>query len=225
MVRKNHLGRFIKGNIPWNKGVHTPTNTGKTHIKKGQHLSPKTEFKKGQVPWNKKSITFRCDYCEKEFEVSPSRAKYSKVRFCSMNCWRNWQKQQREEKKCEICGKKFIVSPSLKNRRFCSQECRDKWKSLTIRGVNHPNWRGGYRNPYGRGWATIRQAVLKRDKFRCRDCGEMFPSEQLHVHHKIPYVIVHRHDLNNLVTLCKSCHVKEEWNNGIFSLPYEEKMF
>ena len=25
------------------------TNTGRTHIKKGQHISPKTEFKKGCV--------------------------------------------------------------------------------------------------------------------------------------------------------------------------------
>ena len=34
-----------------NKGVCS--NTGRTHIKKGQRLSIKTEFKKGNVPWQK----------------------------------------------------------------------------------------------------------------------------------------------------------------------------
>jgi len=36
---------FIKGKAP--------PNTGRTHIKKGQHLSIKTEFKKGVSTWNK----------------------------------------------------------------------------------------------------------------------------------------------------------------------------
>lgn len=54
---------FTKGAIPWNKGLrgyHVQRssrkgicfNTGRTHIKKGQHLSVKTEF--GNVPpWNR----------------------------------------------------------------------------------------------------------------------------------------------------------------------------
>ena len=36
---------FVKGT--------TIRNTGRTHIKKGQRLSPKTEFKKGISTWNK----------------------------------------------------------------------------------------------------------------------------------------------------------------------------
>ena len=44
-------GGFKKGNLPWNKGMlGLQLNTGRTHIKKGQRLSPKTEFKKGIVP-------------------------------------------------------------------------------------------------------------------------------------------------------------------------------
>jgi len=46
----NNFGK--KGNISWLKGKHICTNTGKTHIKKKQHLSPKTEFKKGHKPWS-----------------------------------------------------------------------------------------------------------------------------------------------------------------------------
>ena len=45
---------FPTGNTPWNKGLFgVCCNTGRTHIKKGQHLSTKTEFFKGQVSLNK----------------------------------------------------------------------------------------------------------------------------------------------------------------------------
>ena len=41
---RNKLGQFIKG--------HLQSNTGKTHIKKGQHLSIETEFQTGQLATN-----------------------------------------------------------------------------------------------------------------------------------------------------------------------------
>jgi len=56
------------GRSSWNKGIPRTEkeklhlskvllgrccNTGRTHIKKGQRLSPSTEFKKGNIPWTK----------------------------------------------------------------------------------------------------------------------------------------------------------------------------
>ncbi len=41
--QKSHLRKVLKGRT---------CNTGRTHIKKGQHLSPETEIKKGNKPWN-----------------------------------------------------------------------------------------------------------------------------------------------------------------------------
>jgi len=41
---------------PWNKGLKTGL-VPRTAIRKGQHLSPKTQFKKTQVPWNKDRFT------------------------------------------------------------------------------------------------------------------------------------------------------------------------
>jgi len=40
--RKLHLSKVLKGRT---------TNTGRTHIKKGQHISPGTEFKKGNISY------------------------------------------------------------------------------------------------------------------------------------------------------------------------------
>jgi len=64
-----------KGKVPHNKGVPMTeemklhlhkvllgrtTNTGRTHIKTGQHLSPETEIKPGTVSWlkGKKNLNF-----------------------------------------------------------------------------------------------------------------------------------------------------------------------
>lgn len=60
------MPKFKKGHIPWNKGKHVQTNTGRTHFKKGhrswitgkyiQTNTSRTHFKKGQVPHNKISL-------------------------------------------------------------------------------------------------------------------------------------------------------------------------
>lgn len=41
---------FKKGQSSWLKGTNIQTNTGKTHIKKGQRIGINTEFKKGNIP-------------------------------------------------------------------------------------------------------------------------------------------------------------------------------
>ena len=46
----DNSGRFRKGLVPWDKGLHVRTNTGRTHIKKGQHIGVATQFKKGNIP-------------------------------------------------------------------------------------------------------------------------------------------------------------------------------
>ena len=52
-------------------------------------------------------------------------------------------------------------------------------------------------------YAILRKSVLKRDGWRCQECGAM---ENLHVHH-----IKRRSQLGddateNLITLCSNCH-------------------
>jgi hypothetical protein len=55
-------------------------------------------------------------------------------------------------------------------------------------------------------WREIRQQVLLQDEFRCRACGEK-PREK-HVHHIIPISKFGSNHVNNLITLCYSCHNK-----------------
>ena len=46
-------------------------------------------FKKGGVPWNKTESKSICNYCKKEFPISPSRLKDTKIKrgvYCSKKC-------------------------------------------------------------------------------------------------------------------------------------------
>ena len=59
-------------------------------------------------------------------------------------------------------------------------------------------------------WLTIRQLILERDLFTCQDCGKNHHETILAVHHIVPYRITQDDSLNNLITYCRSCHMKAE---------------
>lgn len=61
---------------------------------------------------------------------------------------------------------------------------------------------------YGDDWERIRYIVYLRDKFTCQDCS--ITGKSLDIHHKIPYLISGDNSIENLTTLCRSCHMKEE---------------
>jgi DEAD/DEAH box helicase domain-containing protein len=77
-------------------------------------------------------------------------------------------------------------------------------------------------NDYGPNWQEQRQKTLERDGQRCRTCGATArPGAGLHVHHIRPFrdygYIPGKNDaykvanqLENLVTLCASCHRRAE---------------
>jgi hypothetical protein len=72
---------------------------------------------------------------------------------------------------------------------------------------------------YDGGWYALGKANKKlareRDKYTCRRCKCPVAGRTAHVHH----VVAERcfatpqeaHDLQNLVTVCDSCHLKLEW--------------
>ena len=93
-------------------------------------------------------------------------------------------------------------------------------------------------NDYGPDWQKIRLAVRKRDQFKCQVCGAAESNRDHDVHHKLPFraflrgnannqsletldsVQVAREQANrleNLTTLCHSCHRKVEQNVRIRS--------
>lgn len=83
-------------------------------------------------------------------------------------------------------------------------------------GALHHRWKGGVDEYYGDNWARQRQKALQRDDLKCQRCG-ISQSEHrkrtdlgLDVHHETPIRTFespeNANSLENLVTLCRSCH-------------------
>jgi DEAD/DEAH box helicase domain-containing protein len=90
-------------------------------------------------------------------------------------------------------------------------------------------------NNYGPDWGKIRERVRARDGYKCQVCGTPESGRQHEVHHKIPFRAFVRagsldlaqkeaNRLENLITLCPSCHKQAEANvrmrSGLAGLAY-----
>ena len=105
------------------------------------------------------------------------------------------------------------------------------WVSLSEETVAHLRQAGVWTNDpniYGPDWPRIRDRVRARDKYTCQVCGAVETARQHDVHHKIPLraftSLAEANRLDNLTTLCPSCHHKAEQNvrmrSGLSGLGY-----
>ena len=89
-----------------------------------------------------------------------------------------------------------------------------------VAGKNNKKWKGDNwdrRSYRGSSWkSVIRQERLKRDDYKCVDCGITEKQHKnklncsLSIHHLEPWVLHHNNKIDNLITLCVSCHQKRE---------------
>jgi len=81
-----------------------------------------------------------------------------------------------------------------------------------IAGDKNGSWKGGISsNPYASSFTEqLKSEIRQRDKFVCRVCN----GRGWDVHH-IDYD-KHNSDKNNLVTLCRSCHMKTNFNRDVW---------
>ncbi len=105
------------------------------------------------------------------------------------------------------------------------------WLSLSEEIVEHLRETGAWSNDpndYGPDWQKIRDRVRARDGYKCQVCGAPETSRQHDVHHKTPFrafiSLAEANRLENLTTLCPSCHHKVEQNvrmrSGLAGLVY-----
>lgn len=170
-----------------------------------------------------------CKVCGSLFDSLKHEAEY-----CSNECWRIDQ-QRALLRFCVVCGQMFIpVKVGIKKKAYsitCDQRCakiyrqqqeqirRDKI-SVAFSGAKHPAWLGGRSLHRGESWKRSRMIALRRDQFRCQHCGMTQKEHKrrwgsgLEVHHIVPYRFFDDHlvanRLDNLVSLCVSCHKKAE---------------
>jgi DEAD/DEAH box helicase domain-containing protein len=105
------------------------------------------------------------------------------------------------------------------------------WLTLSNEAVDGLRLSGAWTNDpndYGPDWPRLRLAVRTRDGFRCRVCGTPENGREHDVHHKVPFraftSVAEANRMENLVTLCHSCHRKAEQNvrirSGLAGLSY-----
>ncbi len=119
-------------------------------------------------------------------------------------------------KKCErfiLLNKQRIGKKLTKqHRRNISESLRGKKHGWEKTGEEHWNWKGGKSfEPYSVDWTkTLRQSIRERDHYTCKICGEKQGDRAFSVHH-IDYNKLNC-NLDNLITLCTSCHTKTNKN-------------
>lgn len=91
------------------------------------------------------------------------------------------------------------------------------WLSLSVDLVDALRQQDAWTNDpnqYGTNWENQKRLARQRDHYRCQLCGVPEIEKAHHVHHKIPFrQFVDPQEANrleNLITLCPSCHRKVE---------------
>lgn len=181
--------------------------------------------------------TATCEICGETFEYYPSEKEGLYCPECvETQSWRDppvvtgtdhprWN-GGKQTVACAVCDDPVERHPSgfTGEVTLCSKECHKTWVSDQFTGSGHPNWRGGGTAPYGKGWNEVRQKALERDGYTCVICGT--DREELDrnpdVHHLVPVrsfvespVLTEQdaHRLDNVVTLCPSCHRRAEFGH------------
>jgi len=122
-------------------------------------------------------------------------------------------------------GKKGIYSTeTLGKMRRGHKGMKKPWVSEANKkriGENSPVWRGGKSyEPYTIDWTeTLKKAIRERDHYICQLCGEELA---LSVHH-IDYDKKNC-DPENLITLCRSCHMRTNFNRKYWTNYFDRKL-
>lgn len=180
----------------------------------------------------------RCINCGYPYQTkSNSENNYRK--FCSLSCattYRqkdgSWNKGIPHPREVKIkigegvkrTRPKDWINPSY--RPEVREKIRNTLKQKEIcKGINNPNWKGGIcpinirlRSQYKHEIASWRKQVFERDNYTCKfpDCGKT--KVYLQAHHikkvaRFPQFIL---DINNGITLCRTCHDKTKGREELF---------
>lgn len=93
-------------------------------------------------------------------------------------------------------------------------------------GANHPNWKGGIAYlPYAIEFNDkLKEQIRIRDNHTCQECGASQKEYlvPLPIHH-IDYAKLYSAEIN-LITLCKICHGKTNYDRQYWQRHFEEKI-
>ena len=198
-IERDKKGRFIKGHEGY-KGL------------KDAHLSSQTEFKKGH------KINLGRKYSKETIE----KMKKNKIGYNPWKLFRNPEETKiRISKNCGMHRKEVREKNSESKKRLIKE---GRWHPPIMKGERHPNWKGGKSfEPYGIEFnKQLKLFIRQKDIFTCQLCGLKEDGQKLDVHH-IDYN-KRNNKLDNLISLCRSCHIKIEWNRENWIKYFQNKV-
>lgn len=184
--------------------------------------------------------SFVCPVCGKNFKKRITKKKRPQAVYCCQKCaykgrslgftkrrienGYNVEKKQ-HEKICSFCGKEYKTTK--KTQKYCCRKCFEGAHRKNMAGDKNPSWKGGttyknrgFRGPY---WDEIRKECYKRDNYVCQDCGvkcigkaganKETTNKIIQCHHIKGFESEKDNKIDNLVTLCLSCHLKRHGKN------------
>lgn len=179
---------------------------------KQQYCSVDCYHKSKKVNSPKVHIYDKCLLCQKHYITTGPNQLY-----CSHKCY-TIGRQKTMSKPCGYCGKIIVDIPKIiKKKKYCSYACNNKARLH----AKTQNYKIKYR---GRNWKEQSEKARIRDNFTCQICGIYQIVPTLTVHHVKPYRkfdgdYKSANELNNLITLCRSCHSRIERQKISFAHP------
>ena len=185
-----------------------------------------------------------CAYCNEEFRNEKS---LKDRKYCSKECMIKKRKTEGMSEQWKINHQKAMDETDMTHTDEWRKQMSEMFTGRNItwgdkisetmsgreredlKGPNNPNWAGGYCENYGDSWTqTLKREVRERDDNKCQVCGveKTEYGRELDVHHIVPFrkFGLENHNeankMENLVALCRSCHMSVEI--GAVSLPDEK---
>lgn len=199
--------KYAKGHTPWNKGLpplHPFPLGNKLGLMNLGRPNPKLKGRKFSEE-HKRKISLALKGKPKSSEHIKNKTKTPVIL------------------KCSICGKEFSVPPchGVGRKKYCSYRCRN----LSKTAEKCAWWKGGISfEPYPVGWnSNFKKQIRERDKNKCRICGktDIENGRKLDVHHKD--YNKKNISIENLISLCRNCHVKTNSNRNFWIEKFNEK--
>lgn len=168
----------------------------------------------------------RCHSCAAKYFQSTPEFKNKLISRSTGKNNPNYKHDKTNNNKCSYCGTKIRFRSKVCRKcyyeyRNYTNKTRSKM-SLSHGGTGKPYELFEYGNEFDN---SLKEQVRMRDKYTCRECGcsQVENSRQLDCHH-IDYD-KKNNNINNLISLCRSCHMKTNYNIKYWKEYLKEKMY